>query len=1669
MFREGEPGDTFYLIIRGTVKGIVSATSTAGSKRRTFELRTGNTFGDLAVTGSTEEERARTATVRCKDDCFFAVLSRASYLKATGDLEKNAYAALRKTRTRRKEPELNLLRSFFSELSLFKELHFAMLQTACCSIMQLKTLNAGDVLFEQKEWSDGVFYALLRGRLQVYIDDDEVEHYLPVREFGTSEHALSADPDKGDDNYRLRCDRTVIAMAPRDDEQLHNRLRVAGFPRSWKSTHVFEIFQVFGKIDMVKICNHKGEAKDTNTSKVGSTQWAIIQFADEHVAKKASRDKMVVMLDEATGLPIERSSIDTADRRPLSEAISLTVVMEEDSCAGKGDTVVESSYAEHADSESDVVVATIARDDYIAKCHDVMQEVIGILGMKPRTRSVKQLQLLKTFFANTKAFTDLAHSNMIQRNLSRFLGVLELESNQELYRQSDRANRMYIVIQGRIRLCSTQGVPESKPDDLSYLRTAGQSLGEEAVQATANKYFHTAVADGPAIVALVYRDEYRRICATDDMQRTIDTFWALGIQESAPTMVGEDPVLDFDGYKQLYLRIGKIIATKERFSLSELHATMHKDWSNDLRDFGDKSTGVLTHWQYSESMYQLVDEWCGAVESTKLYGDLLRMMLEFATDATEQGVILKPLNSIQCHFQTLLNMRHEASKEVTQEQRDSKIGIADSAGGSSGFSKFVFAQSLGPSLSTSTRGPKLGDTQSAEAKREQYFRDMFDAIDVDGSGCLDRSEIAQLSINMGRELRKIELDAAMAAMDPSGDGTVDFDEFKLWFKSLLDGDALNRDLFEAADKDGSGVIDRNELRLIMKELGNPLSPQDLDEAMAEMDSDGSGEIDFVEFSTWWSKRSSTQILRANEQDPQTEYYKEMFLHADTGGEGSLDREELRVLMIELGREMADHELDTAMQIMDEDGGGTVDLPEFMKWFAWLIDGDTTVRKMFDSADADGSGMLDHEEVGAALKRLCTEMDGGELTDSQIQEAIKLMDVDGSGEVDFEEFSSWWNVYTFQQRFKPDDPIIAHHRSSFDEVAKERAARYGAAGNDDAMKEAMFEIMQGRGTIDVQGFLELCSTLGRTIYDHEQFQAIKEVTFASETNQEVSFEAFMNFLDDVKAKDQVIQDMFESADTEKFGVLLRDGVKRALEKYAQHQARRSFGTTPTLHASQSNASVDESQIASAMQSALVSPDTLNLYSSRLDSAMQVTVTDEQVDLALLHMYEYQRERYKVQRSKIYGPQASLVQPPLKGQVDFDAFRHWVTVQKSTDPALRETTRISQVEARKQNRKSSFFRAMVESETQSKDSVGLSIDVPPPRWDDETARSPTDTVRISQRDSQPVSVPANFEGVRHPTAVSNRQPATSTGIPQRDSCRRRRSGNRRKDHPSPIELQFGHRRPFSPSGSSAAWPPMLPARASTLGAKRTTARTSQAKRDDGRRPRTFDELLQLTTCKDELLEMTPGWTRFSDISISSGGAPSSVRGKFQPAELRPKSAEVLDSFYNSDAARLSRGSSAEAIWGAGPAGAIEKRVATKLLAGEMPQRLSHLTTTARKRVSGHWQHWSDARLGLIAPSKSMDVGAPTDGVSLPTKPAPWHERLSSSGRTSQLEPVPSFLDSTRGGREYPGLGTRLNALHATRKVDAAARGADGPGGRDLEFGIDSIPLVARASDLRSSALL
>ena len=107
---------------------------------------------------------------------------------------------------------------------------------------------------------------------------------------------------------------------------------------------------------------------------------------------------------------------------------------------------------------------------------------------------------------------------------------------------------------------------------------------------------------------------------------------------------------------------------------------------------------------------------------------------------------------------------------------------------------------------------------------------------------------------MGFRPSKEELMDILAEIDEDGSGEIEFGEFcQLCAKFLVedpDVDTLKRELkdaFRIYDKDGQGFITMDTLRALIAELLSPLTEEELDGIIAELDEDGSGTMDFDEF------------------------------------------------------------------------------------------------------------------------------------------------------------------------------------------------------------------------------------------------------------------------------------------------------------------------------------------------------------------------------------------------------------------------------------------------------------------------------------------------------------------------------------------------------------------------------------------------------------------------------------------------------------------------------------------------------------------------------------------------------------------------------------------------------------------------------------------------------
>ncbi|ERL86654.1 hypothetical protein D910_04060 [Dendroctonus ponderosae] len=154
----------------------------------------------------------------------------------------------------------------------------------------------------------------------------------------------------------------------------------------------------------------------------------------------------------------------------------------------------------------------------------------------------------------------------------------------------------------------------------------------------------------------------------------------------------------------------------------------------------------------------------------------------------------------------------------------------------------------------------LDSSYADELPAEQIavLRKAFEAFDSQKSGSIPCDMVADILRLMGQPFDKRileelidEVDADRAAVPESG--RLEFEEFVTLAAKFIveeDDEAMQKELKEAFrlyDKEGNGYIPTSCLREILRELDDQLTDRELDMMIEEIDTDGSGTVDFDEF------------------------------------------------------------------------------------------------------------------------------------------------------------------------------------------------------------------------------------------------------------------------------------------------------------------------------------------------------------------------------------------------------------------------------------------------------------------------------------------------------------------------------------------------------------------------------------------------------------------------------------------------------------------------------------------------------------------------------------------------------------------------------------------------------------------------------------------------------
>ncbi|XP_051209461.1 calcium-dependent protein kinase 26 [Lolium perenne] len=127
------------------------------------------------------------------------------------------------------------------------------------------------------------------------------------------------------------------------------------------------------------------------------------------------------------------------------------------------------------------------------------------------------------------------------------------------------------------------------------------------------------------------------------------------------------------------------------------------------------------------------------------------------------------------------------------------------------------------------------------------LKEMFKAMDADGSGAITFDELKEGLKRLGSNLNESEIRDLMEAADVDNSGTIDYDEF---IAATVHMNKLEREehllaAFAYFDKDGSGYITVDELEEACRE--HNMADVGIEDIISEVDQDNDGRIDYGEF------------------------------------------------------------------------------------------------------------------------------------------------------------------------------------------------------------------------------------------------------------------------------------------------------------------------------------------------------------------------------------------------------------------------------------------------------------------------------------------------------------------------------------------------------------------------------------------------------------------------------------------------------------------------------------------------------------------------------------------------------------------------------------------------------------------------------------------------------
>ncbi|MFH4978913.1 hypothetical protein AB6A40_005622 [Gnathostoma spinigerum] len=129
----------------------------------------------------------------------------------------------------------------------------------------------------------------------------------------------------------------------------------------------------------------------------------------------------------------------------------------------------------------------------------------------------------------------------------------------------------------------------------------------------------------------------------------------------------------------------------------------------------------------------------------------------------------------------------------------------------------------------------------------------------------------------------------------------------------------------------------------------------------------------------------------------------IFKEFDLNGDGWIQKDELKAVMIKMGQCPTEDELNAMFVAADKDQDGNIDFNEFLK-IAHANPLSLSLRAVFEELDFDGDGCVTRSELRAAFQRM-----GHNLSDADIKAIYKHVHSNKDGKINFQVNKTLYNT------------------------------------------------------------------------------------------------------------------------------------------------------------------------------------------------------------------------------------------------------------------------------------------------------------------------------------------------------------------------------------------------------------------------------------------------------------------------------------------------------------------------------------------------------------------------------------------------------------------------------------------------------------------------------------